>query len=861
MRSCGRTAVSLSALAGLALPAAAQDLSPPTSDQPVLLIQPQRCYDHDAEGNLVCFTSDSQDCQWWPCDYLGTQWDRRFIPMLPINMVGLYVPQGQTSAEPIQFWNKAHQYYGKLLGTNPDPVHLLEYQARMAIEVFNFGGSYGADGSVADPTEQAATEFWVDAAFDMPGQQSQSLFEYMNPYMRTRLCGTCDTNDPWNQRGARGWMEEALRLWSVNAETLPKMPAPVGGVYFDTELVLAGDRLWTETLWDPSLRARPMPDVEPPMPDAEVLETAWATAASSYGWAADPVAAIVNNRLIHQNPNRQYQLWFTHLLERTLNRALKFAAYEPLWKHDWEPNVFGTQSLPGLPIANYGDFKADNRPTQGSELFGWHFARLDAGAAITESRIDWLGNYEGSFDRKDDPGDPGAANYCDECVKHPYPLRPPNQTAVGSWKQDHNRSTTANLHAPVLYLVPFDDHPQSTQPWRTHHSTNLYLPPGHPLRVESQNDATLREARYTLDSMNFSGVTGADMAPWILPPSDVDGILVFGSTYFVDRDYFRRMLMLMRSKEVPRIQVFNMRMHDMVWRDCARMIYDEVYGVTHAAATTVIGTPSPDATMTKITNTTPESSTGAPVTYNIASVTGTDFGKSSTALEVEFHGVPTSNIVGVRLVFECDVRATNDALSWHKTPVSDATFCQEELTGSVYLYNWGTVDNPPGWVEINLSSIEGTQYTFPACIDPDLDLSMRRELTIQFAAYSPAYEFQNLSNATGAVKVLLVHRTESGRPFVSRWDLVQLAGFSTTEFCGAPGSGPTPTVEPPPGEATIGAPTGADINFDGSVTAADLGDFSNAFSDAAPLADYNGDELVTSDDALTFLEDFVEQID
>lgn len=55
--------------------------------------------------------------------------------------------------------------------------------------------------------------------------------------------------------------------------------------------------------------------------------------------------------------------------------------------------------------------------------------------------------------------------------------------------------------------------------------------------------------------------------------------------------------------------------------------------------------------------------------------------------------------------------------------------------------------------------------------------------------------------------------------------------------------------------------TGADINFDGSINPADLGDFSNAFADAAPLADYNGDEEVTADDAVTFLTDFADQVE
>ncbi|MFZ4574804.1 MAG: hypothetical protein ACOYN0_10435 [Phycisphaerales bacterium] len=51
------------------------------------------------------------------------------------------------------------------------------------------------------------------------------------------------------------------------------------------------------------------------------------------------------------------------------------------------------------------------------------------------------------------------------------------------------------------------------------------------------------------------------------------------------------------------------------------------------------------------------------------------------------------------------------------------------------------------------------------------------------------------------------------------------------------------------------------VEAEGVLRRRTLATFAAAFSAGAPLADYDNDELVTSDDALTFLTDFVNQVE
>ena len=83
MRSWSRCAVTLSLLAGTASTwgqcdlqgGGTPNLSPPTADEPVLFIQPYRPLNDPFES-------------WWPTNW-ATRWDRRFVPMLPLNILGL----------------------------------------------------------------------------------------------------------------------------------------------------------------------------------------------------------------------------------------------------------------------------------------------------------------------------------------------------------------------------------------------------------------------------------------------------------------------------------------------------------------------------------------------------------------------------------------------------------------------------------------------------------------------------------------------------------------------------------------------------------------------------------------------------
>jgi hypothetical protein len=772
--------------------------------------------------------------------------------MLPVNVLSF---ANSPEAPPAAFKQRARTYYNALVA-GFTCCELEEYHARLAVQIFNFGGSSPnaeGPGSINDPSINTPTEFW---ALGHDGMQEQSLGmpTYVNPWMRQRLMGNGDPNAPWSLRGARPWMQAALTEWITGSDA---MPAPRGGMYFDTEITMGGDELpwvnWTRSLQSDVRWFAKVPDVTPEVPGSTSLDTAWSAAAQAFGWPslpATPVNPIAQPQLgidpgsqMQRVRNREYGAWFGLMAERAITGALWYAAYDPIWSHDWG---FGT--LPDLPIANYGDFLAANRANIGDERFGWHKRRAEAFGPVAPSRDGWFGAIEGNFDQSV----PSGPFYCDECKKYPYTIRAGsaggmgNGTAVAVWKQDHNRTTTANLHAPVFYPVPYD----AINPIISHHQENLYVPLTHPDRVEDQADATLREARFTLDSMNFSGVQGSQMAPWIMPPSDQVGIGVFGRTYYVDRDLFRRMLLLMRAKEVHRIQIFNMDMSTPSWRNCAR----EVYGVHYMSAEAKLGTELSGG-LPQVTNTTPLMPGGMVDTFDIKSEAGFDFGKTATALAVSFSGLPqiVSN-QGLRLVFECDVRNLGDESSTLPTPSADLDQCSSKLVGKVLMYNWGTIYSAPGWVKIELSELEGYSYKFPKCFDNRLDLSIRREITID---HNP--EFQ-LVNSSGEARVLLVHANQSSTPFVSRWDLVQLAGYSSVQFCPSIGSASGP-VDQPIGEATVGALAGADINFDGSINAADLGDFSSAFADAAPLADYNGDEQVTADDAVIFLTDFVEQVE
>jgi hypothetical protein len=816
------------------------NLSPPTADEPVLFIQPYRPLNDPFES-------------WWPTNW-ATRWDRRFVPMLPLNILGL---ESAENAPPHHLKKAARRYYDAFVfgsGFQPDPLtqcQLDEYHERMAVQIFNFGGdTHPTFGSIPNGDENTPTEFWIRDSTDRLQTAISEPQRWINPWMTQRL--------PL----ARTWMEGAMTAWTTNGDgsngdVAAALPQPKGGMYFDVEMVIGGDgaewSVWAEALESDGVRwsTKPVPDVTPQIPGTQTMALHWDDAKDLYHWTGTLASNIAETRRFSRVENRPFKLWLDFVMERALTTSLRYAAYEPIWA-----------TYPDLPIANYGDFDADNRVTGGEERFGWHLRRVEAGESVVPSRDGWLGSPAGGADRRVVAPSPAVPQsdpeYCDECIKYPYALGAQvdangtnSGTEVGPWLLDHNRYASANLHAPVLYIPPTPE----SNPVASHASVNLYVPAGHPQRNETRIDASIREARYTLDSMDFSGVAPEDIAPWILPATNSAGFqtddnVVYRST----REHFQRMLLLMRSKAIPRIQVFNLGIQVAHW-NCIRDLYDEVYGPQYLQATATAGEPLSTLDVNRIKTTVTEV-TGTPVTLQIASEVLAGGTSATTALQVDFTNVPDPETMplgvkrGLRLVFECEVAPVLPfpGSSWFDS------MCAANLRGSIRLWNYGTPADPTtGWVDVVLSAQEGTQYEFPACFaGTPFDLSMRRTL---YVPYSTQYSFVS---EDGAARVLFIHHTTAPVDFLSKWDLVQLAPFEPVEYCAFDGILPTVL---PGDDSAAGAPTGADINFDGSVTAADLGDFSNAFSEAAPLADYNGDELVTSDDALTFLEDFVEQID
>lgn len=705
-----RCAIGLLTLSGAAH---GQVLTPPTPDQPVLLIQPYQPEElHDWPL--------SELCQWWPC---SGPFNRNMIPMIPLNPNA--VPGGM---DPALYAEKLHRYYTTFVDGETGSGHLnatqrAEYEARLAVEFFNFGGDLQ---KTRDPSLNHAVEFWHRLSGDdlAPSQQLGGEFRYVNPWMTNRI-GQIQT-----------FMENFLNEWTSGVFAIP---APRGGVYFDNEILMYANTLWASVLQDEARwSSTPLPG------STETLATLWNQARVKYGWPQNPSDMLVLDQQLDAldlNPwtghgNRDFLFWLGDIGERVLTGATNVTACEPLWSHDWNPDPQVVETL-DFPIANYGDYFVEQRLNQPEERFGWHVWRPDPADTqdLVPSRDGWFGqivnvrdDYGGSFGY-------GGEKYCDGCRKHPYLMGSEipgyEDVIIGAYARENGRYPTGSHHAPVLYtLYTNEEAPSTSLTWLTYE--NLYVPQGHPQRIETADDATVRESRFTLDSIGFSGVSPDELVPWILPPDDQGGVTVQGVNQKSTRDLFRRMLMLMRSKEVSRIQVFNMKMFPLWYRSCAERIYNEVYGYRYAGLQSVLGTPASGPDLEFIRNTLPGVA-GRPQAFSVASAHGTDWGKSATAVEVDFQtdavGFEMTPTRGLRLVFECEV---TEGPEWTGTdPATVNDFCAAGLRGMVLLWNWGTLYSAPGWLKVNVGTVdEPGYYDFPGCFAGDpFDLSMRREIS------------------------------------------------------------------------------------------------------------------------------------
>ena len=575
---------------------------------------------------------------------------------------------------------------------------------------------------------------------------------------------------------------------------------------------------------------------------------------------------VALNRSLEMNVgrNRQFHLWLTDVGNDVLTRALKYAAYDPI-AAAWDELE--------IPIANYDHTSYQQRLATPSERFGWHLSRASQGATLTLGRGGWLGSAVAYQDS------PSSDPNCPQCRKAPFPLlaQAPEVTdsrlgpPVGPWEMNFTTRNRAVLHAPVLYPRWVDRSAEQTEVERSMAGENFYVPPGVPGlaaiglpgRQETQWDATLRYSRYALDSANFSGIASEQLAPWVPAPGvPIDAFP--GQTYTPTKTDFRRMLMLTRAKAVPRVQVFNLNGSASAW-DCIQdRVYEEVFGPQYDNVVVVVGEPTTALDVDRIKNAVPVAG-GGEHTLDVDSTLSSEFSAAATVADITFGNMNDSGIelLSLRIHLECEITDGSQCVTvgpW-TTPLPCSTItqrCIEGLRGFIYLLKYeGEV--APVWVKVPLQDGQSDgSYRFPACYSqgtagPVLDLSTRREFVVDGSLIAGFSVNDYVNPQTGEMKVRLVHTANTSTQFRSRWDLVQVARNSPACSLGAT------TTAPPPESATVGGI--ADLNFDNTVTAADLTTFAAAFSAGAPLADYDNDELVTSDDALTFLEDFVEQID
>jgi hypothetical protein len=812
----------------------------PTPDRPLILVQP------DFESGVGYRLP--------PADAV---WHEQIIPMLP---VGIEQSWADTPAEAIAELKARRHTLRTWILTHAGQAAYEDYLDKAAVEIFNLGGKGLSSNVILNP--DVPTKFFHAGTGD---DMSIPLLSWPEAATGTRLPQV----QPWMGARlpvARQWFDEFLALWTSSSDPDP-LPTPFGGVYFDTELVPfpGSERNWVH--WAKSMEndarwaSDPVPDY--PGSTGKTMAARWADAAAEYGWPSSPAAAVNSDFVFSTDPNRQYFLFFADVMHQAIGGGLHYAGYLPILDATQDPAHpwYGAD----IPVVNYGDEEFDNRATQGNERLGLRDRRQESTDPIKPSRSGWFAE---QFNYWDGP----ATSECDDCRKYPYRLRSSGTGAavVGPWQGGDYNHPMADMHAPVFYHLASGANGLM--------QTNYYLPPTALVRTESTWDASLRTARETLDILNYSGVSSDKIAPWIPAPNSPIG---FPGCYVASPDDIRRMLMLMRAKQISRIQMFQVT-SGCDWTYLGQL-YEDVYRPTYtgvyAEAGTLVGSDDVDA----ISNVVPTAGDSSDNTVNVVSEVLGD-AKGATSTIIKLGGMESTNpsAIALRLRLECEVAFVEGASPNSPCSVAptgtEASLCERDLRGYVYLWNW----NQGKWHQIWFADRADGGYSFPACHEPGntsiCDYSTRRDILLDYVGFEIGNFVMN-----GAMKIKLVHQaTSTGSQFVSKWDLVQACreddgrlptgwrcptptncdGWDDSPSSPGSASGQTPgETTTPPGESMASAPTGADINFDGSVTAADLTDFSNAYVGAGLLADYNGDEEVTSDDALTFLTDFVEQIE
>jgi hypothetical protein len=556
--------------------------------------------------------------------------------------------------------------------------------------------------------------------------------------------------------------------------------------------------------------------------------------------------------------NRRFVHWYNSVLAVSREAFLADTLYTPLWA-----------KFPNLVVSNYGSGHSDGGTASSSTPdFGWHFDR-GRNCGTPDKELVRLAPRQGR-----DESVWGAFHLAGTVTQDPGRREPNGQVGAGrtlaapTWDANVTYATLANkgsalrLSSPVLYVVT----PDQMYTTANNGTYNPYIPSGAEQPREDQTvwDASMRRHRMGLETVidSFGGAQQALISPWVPVPGR--GGLDPYQPHVTSTGDIRRLLMLLRHKQTPDVQVFlggDMSYYDdhnvsglIEFRPHQfRRILHEVYRPRvenwvdlNAPLTYPPGTPlqQTGANIERINDTLKRS--GQP--YEVALTCTTLDPAQSTSLRVDFANVttdtegPVNPSTGQPIQLDAPISLR---LTW-ETRTNYAA-----AKGHVYLWNWSTAAWDEQYVnDDGPNTMTGFEYSTP-------DNSTRREIIVcgGAATYVDA----------GKVRVRIDHShtlTGWGDPRLSAWhDLVQVS-LDDLSACGgtigggtqgrSSGSSSGGEGDPEARFAVQSGPKGADHNSDGEVSLDDIAAFMDDYNAGLLIADYSGDDRVNADDLQRF---------
>jgi len=374
---------------------------------------------------------------------------------------------------------------------------------------------------------------------------------------------------------------------------------------------------------------------------------------------------------------------------------------------------------------------------------------------------------------------------------------------------------------------------------------NLYLPT-HP--AENAFDAQFRVNRHRLEAaINcFDGGRQHKVEPYLPFPGETFQGVTF------NRDMILDLLAMIRAKDIRQINPWrgddylNAPPNGSQWT-AAKQIYQQAYAfkVYTWAWNAGQNTDYTVNALGDITNTLrapPESDYGIE-TVLVADSEYFESDYSYTEAYTQFTQWETAAPgMGLKIVFENSVEISGG------DPVADpANF---PVYGQVFIWDFADTSHSGGWWRaLNFYDVTGddTLYAFGTS-----DLSTRRTIEISDATDLMAF---------GKVKLLFRHiALDAVLPngtFKSKHNLIQVLRTDGIGEEEGPGDDERAYGRGEGQPDTLGSSTsGADINHNGTIDAADLARFAAAYENESSLADYNCDDAITSQDVTDFMADY-----